>query len=290
MAGVDAVGTGGVSGGAVRGRVSQRGPRGGRSLGAGREARRRSRWGDRGAVWVGTEEFGTLRGTIVLPVSGTGHGVGVSWDPSLRLPGLRHHEQVHTRSGPRARRGAILAADGTPLAATALGASIAGQAGGQATGWERIYDRRSSGRPAAELLFGARVIARAPKIAGRSLPTTISPKLMTAAAAALGQQLGGVAAIRPRDGAVRALAGAGSVSTSATRVHVQDHHPFRRTSKRGRDALNRLPDPHLRDPVRSRASKRRRGGLRRVFDRGVHRVVAQLGVRAARGRARRAHA
>ena len=44
-------------------------------------------------------------------------------------------------------------------------------------------------------------------IPGRSLPTTISPRLMTAAAAALGQQLGGVAVIRPRDGAVQALAG-----------------------------------------------------------------------------------
>ena len=35
--------------GAVRGGVSQRGPRGGRSLGAGREARQRSGWRDRGA-------------------------------------------------------------------------------------------------------------------------------------------------------------------------------------------------------------------------------------------------
>ena len=158
-------------------------------------------------VWVGTAEFGTLRGTIVLPVSGSGNRVGVVWDPSLRLPGLRPHEQVHTRSGPRPRRGAILAADGTPLAATALGASIAGQVAPGPTGLERIYDRRLSGRPSAELLFGARVIARASMVPGRSLPTTIRPRLMTAAAAALGQQLGGVAVIRPQDGAVQALAG-----------------------------------------------------------------------------------
>ena len=159
------------------------------------------------AVWVGTAEFGTLRGTIVLPVAGTGNDVGVAWDPSLRLPGLRRDEAVHTRSGPRPRRGAILAADGTPLDATALGASIAGQAAPRPTGLERIYDRRLSGRPSAQLLFGARVVARAGVIPGRSLPTTISPRLMTAAAAALGQQLGGVAVIRPRDGAVQALAG-----------------------------------------------------------------------------------
>ena len=159
------------------------------------------------AVWVGTAEFGTLRGTIVLPVSGTGNDVGVAWDPSLRLPGLRRREPVHTRSGPRPRRGAILAADGTPLDATALGASIAGQIAPRPSGLERIYDRRLSGRPSAELLFGARVVARAPMVPGRSLPTTISPRLMTAAASALGQQLGGVAVIRPRDGAVQALAG-----------------------------------------------------------------------------------
>ena len=158
-------------------------------------------------VSVGTAEFGTLRGTIVLPVSGSGNGVGVAWDPSLRLPGLRRRERVHTRSGPRPRRGAILAADGTPLAATALGASIAGRVAPRPTGLERIYEGRLSGRPSAELLFGTRVIAHAPMIPGRSLPTTISPRLMRSAASALGQQLGGVAVIRPRDGAVQALAG-----------------------------------------------------------------------------------
>jgi hypothetical protein len=159
------------------------------------------------AVWVGTADFGTLRGTIVLPVRGTGSDVGVAWDPSLRLPGLRRREAVHTHSGRRPRRGAILAADGTPLDATALGASIAGQVAPTPTGLERIYDRWLSGRTSAELLFGARVVARARMIPGRSLPTTISPRLMTAAAAALGQHLGGVAVIRPRDGAVQALAG-----------------------------------------------------------------------------------
>ena len=87
-------------------------------------------------VRVGTAEFGTLRGTIILPVSGSGNGVGVVWDPSLRMPGLRRHERVHTRSGPRPRRGAILAADGTPLDATAVGAAIAGQVAPRPSGLE----------------------------------------------------------------------------------------------------------------------------------------------------------
>ena len=148
------------------------------SLGAGREAGGGHDGEIAVPVWVGTAEFGTLRGTVVLPVSGSGDGAGVDWDPSLRLPGLRRRERVHTRSGPRPRRGAILAADGTPLGATAVGASIAGQVAPTPSGLEGIYNRRLGGRPSAGLLFGKRVIARAPRIPGRSLPTTISPRLM----------------------------------------------------------------------------------------------------------------
>jgi peptidoglycan glycosyltransferase len=158
-------------------------------------------------VAVLTDEIGTLRGTIALPLSGTGADAGVDWDPALRLPGLRRGEMVHTRSGPQPQRAAILAADGTRLDATALGASLAGQAGNKPTGLERIYDARLAGHPMAQLLFGTRIVARTPAVRGRSLPTTIEPGLMQKAAAALGSQLGGVAVIRPRDGAVQALAG-----------------------------------------------------------------------------------
>jgi len=120
------------------------------------------------AVDVRTEEFGTLRGTIALPLSGTGADLGVDWDPSLRLPGLGRGEGVRKRSGPQPQRAAILAADGTRLDATALGASVAGWAGNKPTGLERIYDRRLSGHASAQLLFGTRVIARAPTVLGRS--------------------------------------------------------------------------------------------------------------------------
>ena len=159
------------------------------------------------AVRVRTLDFGTLRGTIILPVSGTGNHAGVDWNPSLRLPGLHRGEAVRRLSGPQPKRAAMLAADGTPLDATALGASIAGTAGPKPTGLERIYNRRVGGHPSEQLLFGRRVIASIPAVGGRSLTTTISPGLMAQAAAALGGQLGGVAVIRPRDGAVVALAG-----------------------------------------------------------------------------------
>jgi cell division protein FtsI/penicillin-binding protein 2 len=154
-----------------------------------------------------TREFGTLRGTILLPVSGKGAGAGVDWDPSLRLPGLRRGEAVRTRSGPQPQRASVLAADGTPLDATALGASIAGQAGAHPTGLQRLYDDRLAGHPSGSLIFGRRVIARTQVVPGRSVHTTIRPRLMQQAAAALGGKLGGVAVIRPRDGAVLALAG-----------------------------------------------------------------------------------
>jgi beta-lactamase class D len=158
-------------------------------------------------VQVATKDFGTLRGTVSLPVSGSGDDAGVDWNPALRLPGLRRDEAVRRSSGTSPTRGEVLAADGSRLDATALGASIAGQAGAKPTGVERIYDDRLAGHPAQRLLFGERVVARVGAVAGRSVRTTIRPKLMAEAASALGDKLGGVAVIRPRDGAVQALAG-----------------------------------------------------------------------------------
>ena len=159
------------------------------------------------AVAVATARFGMLRGTILLPLSAGAGGAGVDWDPSLRLPGLRRGEAVRRRSGPPLPRAAILAADGTRLDATALGASIAGRAGPDPSGLERIYNARLGGQSSQVLLFGTPVVARSAAVGGRAVQTTIRPALMAEAAAALGQQLGGVAVIRARDGAVRALAG-----------------------------------------------------------------------------------
>ncbi|UGS37135.1 penicillin-binding transpeptidase domain-containing protein [Capillimicrobium parvum] len=161
-------------------------------------------------VVVTTADFGELRGTVQVPVKGSKKDAGVEWDPMLRLPGLRAGEAVHKRSGTPVSRGEIIAADGTLLDATALGASIAGRPGaegGKPTGLQRIFDDRLAGHPAERLLFGKRVIARTKAAKGRDVHTTIRPALMARAANALGDRLGGVAVIRPRDGAVLALAG-----------------------------------------------------------------------------------
>jgi peptidoglycan glycosyltransferase len=147
-------------------------------------------------VSIRTDVFGTLRGTIAMPVSGTGDEAGVDWDYSLRLPGLRREEAVVRRSGRPPRRGSVLNARGGPLAASAL-----------KDGLERMYADRLAGTAQARLLFGERVAARTRAVRGRPVRTTIEPALSRAAAAALGDRLGGIAVIRPRDGAVRALAG-----------------------------------------------------------------------------------
>jgi hypothetical protein len=158
-------------------------------------------------VAIRTDVFGTLRGTLSVPVSGSGEQAGVDWSYALRLPGLRRDEAVVRRSGREPRRAQILAADGRRLDATPLGASIAGRSGDQPTGLERVYDDRLGGQASARLLFGERVIARTRAIRGRPVRTFFDPGLAAAAQSALGGKLGGVAVVRPGDGAVLALAG-----------------------------------------------------------------------------------
>jgi beta-lactamase class D len=158
-------------------------------------------------VAVRTRDFGTLRGVVSLPVSGRGDEAGVDWNTGLRLPGLRTGEKVTRKAGNAPARRTIYAADGSPLDATGLGASIAGRTSPKPTGLERIYDERLGGHPSERLLFGEREIRKVAAQPGRSLHTTIRPGLMADAAAALGDHVGGVAVVRPRDGAVLALAG-----------------------------------------------------------------------------------
>ena len=131
-----------------------------------------------------------------MPVSGRGDEAGVDWDFSLRLPGLRRDEAVVRRAG-RSRGGSVLAADGRRSTSGAIGAG----------GLERMHEDRLNGHPSAQLLFGERVVARTRAVRGRNVRTTIDPALTRAARSALGDRLGGVAVIRPRDGSVRALAG-----------------------------------------------------------------------------------
>ncbi len=158
-------------------------------------------------VTVRTRYFGTLRGTIRIPVHEEGDTARIAWTPDMRLPGLKGEEEVRRVSGRAPTRGNIYDASGRILASDPTGASIAGSPGSKPTGLERIYDERLAGRPSSTLRFGERTIARVPRIAGKSVHTTIRLGLQKTAQAALGGKVGGVAVIKPSDGSVLALAG-----------------------------------------------------------------------------------
>jgi hypothetical protein len=151
-------------------------------------------------VAVRTRTFGTLRGTVALPVVDAGDSARIQWRPYLRLPGLRRGETVRRRVLRRPRRASVLAADGRRLAGTpATGALV--------SGLRRRFTVRLNGRPGAELRFGDRVVKRVPIHRARNVHATIRRGLQRAAVSALGSRLGGVAVLRPSDGSVLALAG-----------------------------------------------------------------------------------
>ncbi len=147
-------------------------------------------------VAVDTRLFGTLRGTLKLPVEDG----GVAWTPSLRLPGLRKGEAPKRRTLQAARQATVFTRDGTALIDDPT-LSIFGK------GLRARYRERLAGTAGAELRFGTRTIAKVAPHAGRSVHSTLRPGLQRVATAALGNKLGGVAVIRPRTGDVLALAG-----------------------------------------------------------------------------------
>ena len=158
-----------------------------------------------------TRIFGTLRGTVVLPVHAEDGAARVTWAPYLRLPGLRAGEQVRrvvlhaARRAPRCSAPTAVRWRATRRPRRSPGARR--RASDRGTGLERLYDARLAGRPGAQLRFGDRVVVTVKRRRGRSVHATIRPGLQRAAAAALGGKLGGVAVVRPRDGSVLALAG-----------------------------------------------------------------------------------
>ena len=185
-------------------------------------------------VVVPTRVFGAVRGEVMLPVRG---GEAVDWQPNLVFPGLAEGESLTRRTEPP-RRGRILSADGKTLAEgpagarssplADLGASVAGtvarpESAGERralfargfagdtpigrTGLERILERRLAGRPGGVLLAGRRVLASSEPRPTAAVKSTIDTRIQAAAVEALGDRLGGVAALDPATGAVRALAG-----------------------------------------------------------------------------------
>ena len=181
-----------------------------------------------------TRVFGTLRGTLRLPVVSEDDVAGVAWRPDMVLPGLRPGERLarETQLPPRAT---LQARDGTVIArgeerTGALGpealdvvgrlgpvpperrAALAAQGvpeGAQVgvTGLERQFDDRLRGRLGGTLRAGARALARTTPAQGSAVRTSIAPGVQKAAVDALAGRYGGVAVLRPDSGEVLALAG-----------------------------------------------------------------------------------
>ncbi len=185
------------------------------------------------SVTVDTRVFGSLRGELRVPVSGE----RVEWAPRLVFPELRTGERLTRNSAPalratlRSRDGKVLAegpADARTSPLVGIADSIAGRMEPEETagerralyargfpadwpvgqsGLEEAFEQRLRGRPGGELVAGNRVLARARPRAARGIQTTIDTGLQEAAVVALAGRLGGVAALDPRNGEIRALAG-----------------------------------------------------------------------------------
>jgi cell division protein FtsI/penicillin-binding protein 2 len=184
-------------------------------------------------VVLDTRVFGGLRGDLRIPVSNE----RVEWEPRLVFPELRRGERLRRISVPppratlHSRDGKVLATGPAPARTSPLvgiADSIAGRMEPQETaaertalyargfppewpvgqsGLEEVFEERLRGRPGGELVAGNRVLARARPRPARALRTTIDTRLQEAAVVGLAGRLGGVAALDPRNGEVRALAG-----------------------------------------------------------------------------------
>jgi peptidoglycan glycosyltransferase len=180
-----------------------------------------------------TRVFGRVSAELELPVDGE----RVTWGPLLAFPGLSRGEALSRQSRPP-RRGTLLSRDRKVLARgpvdnrtsplEAIAGSIAGTLDPQETeeerqalyahgfpedwpvgqnGLEEAFESQLAGRPGGTLLAGTRVIARARPHPARPVRTTIDSRIQEAAVTALAGRFGGVAALDPQNGEIRALAG-----------------------------------------------------------------------------------
>jgi penicillin-binding protein A len=184
-------------------------------------------------VEVKTRVFGPVRANLRLPV----HDEQVIWGPLLAFPGLRRGEALARESEPPERaallsRNRKVLAEGPAQARSspleAIAGSIAGTLMPEETraerralwargfprdwptgqnGLEHAFEDRLAGRPGGRLFAGERVIAEARPRPAPPVRTTLDTRLQEAAVTALAGRFGGIAALDPRNGEIRALAG-----------------------------------------------------------------------------------
>jgi penicillin-binding protein A len=182
---------------------------------------------------VRTRIFGTVRGDVRLPVVDD----RVDWQPHLVFPGLSEGVPL-TRRTTVPKRARILSREGRTIvsgpatarvvAPTSPAASIAGELAAPtdpaarmaayargiplgspvgASGLERALEPQLAGRPGGELLAGGQRLAASRPQAARPVRSSIDLQVQSAAVAALAGRFGGIAALDPGTGRVRALAG-----------------------------------------------------------------------------------
>jgi penicillin-binding protein A len=189
--------------------------------------------GTRLVVEFRTRIFGDLRGTVRIPVVDE----HVDWGPSMVFPGLAPGATL-TRRTQAPRRAAILSRNGHtivsgPAIARAVApgspaSSIVGtvtaptNAADQArmfargfppgtpvgtSGLERALEPLLAGRPGGELLAGNQRVAAAPPRRAHAVRSSIDLRVQATAVQAVGGRFGGIAALDPGTGRIRALAG-----------------------------------------------------------------------------------
>jgi hypothetical protein len=213
---------------------------------------------------VRTRIFGVVRGNLRVRVVDD----HVDWGPELTFPGLARGEAL-TRRTVAPRRARILSRDGHTIVsgpATARvvapgpAASIAGEVAPPPSsaeqlalyargfpigtrvgtgGLERALDQQLAGRPGGELLVGSRRIAASAPQAAPAVRSSIDLSIQAAAVQALAGRFGGIAALEPNTGRIRALAGIafsapqppGSTFKIITATAALEHHIVKLSSQ-----------------------------------------------------------
>ncbi|MDQ3676750.1 MAG: penicillin-binding transpeptidase domain-containing protein [Actinomycetota bacterium] len=185
-------------------------------------------------VTVRTRLVGAVRATLSVPFDGTGDEARIDWARNLTFPGVRRGDRLErrTRLPPRAD---ILARDGRTLAEgperrSPLGpaaTSIVGRiedppkedrqrlrelgypSGSRVgvSGLERVFEERLAGRPGGVLRAGGTLFGTSEPETAQAVRTTIDPDVQRAATEVLGERVGGIAVMRPRNGEILALSG-----------------------------------------------------------------------------------
>ncbi len=182
-------------------------------------------------IAVRTRVFGVIRQPLRLPTEDD----RIAWTPSLTFPGVPAGAKLE-RETEVPDRAKIVSLNGKTLVSgpaggrtvNEAGANIAGEVGPAKTradkeflfargfpedapiglnGLERALEAELAGRPGGELKAGDKVLARAKPRPVEEVKSTIDTRIQSAAVAAIGDRVGGIAALDAKTGEVRALAG-----------------------------------------------------------------------------------